>query len=255
MKKVHIWPFIINLIFAVSLMTAQDLEAERSIDSLTVEEAKESFDSVVDSLKKREKKHYTLRFGIDLSKPFMAQLNKDYFGIELVGDIRFFSEFYGAVELGNERKTQQSERINFSTSGTYIKIGFDYNMYKNWKGMNNAIYVGMRLGNSFHKQTLNEYEPYQINHYWNTEPISRGPLNKEYDALQSRWLEIVAGIKVKMFNNVYMGFSMRLNRLMNHKQPENFDNLFIPGFNKKTDENVWGAGFNYTLTYAIPIRL
>ena len=61
----------------------------------------------------------------------MAQLDKDYFGLELVGDIRLFSEFYGAIELGNERKTQQSERINFTTSGTYLKLGFDYNMYKN----------------------------------------------------------------------------------------------------------------------------
>ena len=67
--------------------------------------------------------------------------------------------------------------------------------------------------------------------------------------------KLVAGIKVKMFNNFYMGFSVRLNRLFNDTTPENFDNLYLPGFNKKTDENVWGAGFNYTLTYAIPIKI
>ena len=52
-----------------------------------------------------------------------------------------------------------------------------------------------------------------------------------------------------------MGFSLRLNRLMSDIRPDNFDNLYIPGFNKKTDENVWGAGFNYTITYAIPVKL
>ena len=58
---------------------------------------------VIDALKKRmEKKPYTIRFGIDLSKPVMAQIDKDYFGLELVGDIRLFSEFYGAVEIGIE---------------------------------------------------------------------------------------------------------------------------------------------------------
>ena len=61
--------------------------------------------------------------------------------------------------------------------------------------------------------------------------------------------------KVKMINNLYLGFSMRLNRLMSDTRPDNFDNLHIPGFNKKTDENVWGAGFNYTLKYAIPVKL
>ena len=37
--------------------------------------------------------------------------------------------------------------------------------------------------------------------------------------------------------------------LLNDKIPSNFDNIYIPGFNKKTQDNVFGAGFNYTLTY------
>ncbi|MEC7173038.1 MAG: DUF6048 family protein [Bacteroidota bacterium] len=246
MKKVHIWLFIISLFTSLCCTSAQEL----------VQEVKEALkEEVVDTINKREKKPYTIRFGMDLSKPLMAQLNKDYFGLELVGDIRLFSEFYGAIELGNERKTLQSERINFKTSGTYLKLGFDYNMYKNWKGMNNAIYLGLRIGNSFHKQKVNEYEPYQINHYWATEIIKNGAEIREQESLSARWVEVVTGIKVKMINNIYMGFSLRLNRLMSDTRPENFDNLYIPGFNKKTDENVWGAGFNYTLTYAIPVRL
>ena len=246
MKKVHIWLFIISLFTSLCCTSAQEL----------IQEVKEVLkEEVVDTINKREKKPYTIRFGMDLSKPLMAQLNKDYFGLELVGDIRLFSEFYGAIELGNERKTLQSERINFKTSGTYLKLGFDYNMYKNWKGMNNAIYLGLRIGNSFHKQKVNEYEPYQINHYWATEIIKNGAEIREQESLSARWVEVVTGIKVKMINNIYMGFSLRLNRLMSDTRPENFDNLYIPGFNKKTDENIWGAGFNYTLTYAIPVRL
>ena len=49
-----------------------------------------------------------------------------------------------------------------------------------------------------------------------------------------------------------MGLSLRLNRLLSDKVPENFDNIYIPGFNKKTEDNKFGAGFNYTLTYSIP---
>jgi hypothetical protein len=51
-----------------------------------------------------------------------------------------------------------------------------------------------------------------------------------------------------------MGLSLRLNRLLNDKLPENFDNIYIPGFNKKTEDNIFGAGFNYTLTYSLPLR-
>lgn len=186
MKKVHIWLFTISLTLTVSGLSSQEVVAEEALA-----------EEVIDTLKKREKKPYTLRFGIDLSKPVMAQMDKDYFGLELVGDIRLYSEFYGAVELGNEKKTQQSERINLTTTGTYLKLGFDYNMYKNWKGMNNSIYLGMRLGNSFHNQKVNEYEPYELNHYWETEIIKDGPEIREQDALQARWIEIIAGIRVK----------------------------------------------------------
>ena len=249
MKKVRIWLFTISLLFSIIWVQAQQSP------TVLLDQETNMTEKAIDTLKKREKKPYTIRFGIDISKPVMAQMDKDFFGLELVGDIRLFSEFYGAVELGNEKKTQQSERINFTTSGSYLKIGFDYNMYENWKGMNNAIFLGMRLGNSFHKQTVNEYEPYQLHHFWGSEIIKNGDQIREHDELQARWLEVVAGIKVKMFNNFYMGFSLRLNRLLSHTQPDNFDNLHLPGFNKKTDENVWGAGFNYTITYAIPVKL
>ena len=74
MKKVHIWLFIISLSTSIYWTTAQE----------PLEEIEEE---VVDTLKKRGKKPYTIRFGLDLSKPVMAQLDKDFFGLELVGDI------------------------------------------------------------------------------------------------------------------------------------------------------------------------
>ena len=76
----------------------------------------------------------------------------------------------------------------------------------------------------------------------------------DHSNLTGNWLEIVAGVKVETFNNVYLGFSLRLNKLLSTQKPENFDNLYIPGFNKVTDDNTFGSGFNYTLTYSIPLR-
>ena len=102
MKKIPIWLFIINLSVPYYSTNAQELVKKE----------------VVDSLNKRKKKSFTIRFGMDLSKPLIAELDKDFFGLELVGDIKLFNEFYGAIEIGNERKTQQSELINFTTTGT-----------------------------------------------------------------------------------------------------------------------------------------
>ena len=59
---------------------------------------------------------------------------------------------------------------------------------------------------------------------------------------------------LETFKNVYLGLSLRLNKLLSDEKPNNFGNLFIPGFNKVTDENTFGSGFNYTLTYSIPLK-
>ena len=57
MKKVHIWLFIINLFTPLCSSNAQELVQE-------LEEAVK--EELVDTLNKREKKIYTIRFGIDL---------------------------------------------------------------------------------------------------------------------------------------------------------------------------------------------
>jgi hypothetical protein len=58
-------------------------------------------------------------------------------------------------------------------------------------------------------------------------------------------VEVVAGLKAKVFDNVFIGFSLRLNRLVSNK-PGNFDNLYIPGFNRTYDGD-FGVGLNYTV--------
>ena len=241
MKITHIWLFIINFFLLSSSIYSQKNNQDEDL---------------IDSIKIKNNTTYTIRFGIDLSKPILSNIKKDdYQGIELVGDLRFFKDLYAAIEIGTEKKIIQSENINFTAAGSYLKLGLDYNMYENWKGMSNNIYLGIRLGNSFHKQTINEYDIYSKHHYWQEESTRESYEVGEKSGLEGRWLEFVAGIKVKIVSNFYLGFSFRLNRLINHVSPENFDNLYIPGFNKKTDENNWGGGFNYTITYSIPINL
>ena len=158
---------------------------------------------------------YGLRVGVDLHRLSKSFYEKEYKGLEIIGDYRLTQRFYLAGELGNEDKTVDDDRLNFTTNGTYFKAGFDFNSFENWLDMENMIYVGMRYGVSSFSQTLNSYKIY--------EP-----------------------------NNFYLGFSLRLNYLVSNKKPSNFDNLYIPGFNR-TYDGKFGTGLNYTLSYFIPI--
>jgi hypothetical protein len=209
---------------------------------------KDSTSTKKDSVKPKTER-YGLRVGIDLSKLTRSFYEKDYKGLELVGDFKFTRKHYLAAEIGNENKTVDDDQLNFTTNGTYLKLGFDYNSYENWVGMNNMIYVGMRYGVSAFSQTLNSYSVYYANTYFPKPIIESG---QKYDGLSAQWLEVVAGVKAEMFQNLYVGFSVRLNHLITNKTPDNFDNLYIPGFNRTYGGN-FGAGFNYTISYFLPL--
>lgn len=240
MKPLHMLRYIISIltIFVCSVSFAQD----EDLATPTV---------LNDTVPKQDT--YALRVGVDASKPLRMLLDDNYQGFEIAADFRLTKKFYLATEFGNEKKTVDEDQLNFTTEGSFVKIGFDYNAYENWFGMQNAIIVGMRYGYSTHKQTLNSYRTYQTNQHVDDVSVLTQTPGTEFSNLNGHWVEVVAGIKVEVLNNVYMGFSLRLNRLLSTKEPENFQNLFIPGFNKVTTDNNVGAGFNYTISYSIPI--
>ncbi|MEO0046718.1 MAG: hypothetical protein RL705_1909 [Bacteroidota bacterium] len=209
------------------------------------EETKNKKDSISPKMER-----YGLRLGLDLFKLSRSFYEKDYRGLELVGDYRLTRKHYLAAELGNEDKTVEDDQLNFTTKGTYLKVGFDYNSYQNWLDMENIISVGLRYGVSSFSQTLNSYDLYNPNHYFEDAPTIYP--NQKFNGLSAQWIEVVAGMKAEVFNNVFVGFSFRLNRLVTQKQPDNFENLYIPGFNR-TYNGDFGVGFNYTVSYFIPL--
>ena len=205
-------------------------------------------DSVVAAPIKTDR--YGVRVGIDLYKLSRSFYDKDYKGLELVGDYRWNKKYYIAAEVGNENKTTDDDRLNFTTKGSYLKVGFDYNGYENWLDMENIISIGLRYGFSTFSQELNNYKIYNSNPYFGeVPPIASG---QKFNGLTASWIEVVAGMKTKVFNNVFLGFSLRFNRLISNKQPGNFENLYIPGFNR-TYNGDFGVGFNYSVTYFVPI--
>ena len=103
------------------------------------------------------KNKYGLRVGVDLFNPVNTFFNDDRKGLELVGDYRISKKLYIAAELGYLEETTDEDFFNFTTNGSYIKAGVDYNAYQNWLDMENAIYVGFRYGFSTFSQTLNTF--------------------------------------------------------------------------------------------------
>lgn len=201
-----------------------------------------------DTIPKVEK--FGLRVGFDLAKPLRSAIEDGYSGFEVMGDFRVSKKFYAAVELGNEKKDWNEPYISTKTSGSYAKIGFDYNAYENWLGMENAITLGLRYGFSTFKQELVSYRVYTDNPAFPTQTIFDP---QEYSGLTAHWAELVIGIKTEILNNLYLSLNVQLKRKIKEDQPENFTNLYIPGFNRTYDYSEFSAGYGYSISYLIPI--
>ncbi|MNJ95201.1 hypothetical protein D3C87_129080 [compost metagenome] len=191
---------------------------------------------------------YGIRVGVDLSRLGRSLYQDSFRGFEAVADYRLTKKIYAAGELGTVDFTIDDDQLNFTTKGSYFKIGFDYNAYQNWLDMENMIYVGVRYGFSSFSQNLNSYKIYDKNGYFEDTVVYP---DKKYSDLTAHWGEIIGGIKAEVLDNLFLGFSVRLNFLFTDKKPDDFDNLYIPGFNR-TYDGTFGAGFNYTLSYFIP---
>ncbi len=203
-----------------------------------------------DSIKSSVK--YALRFGTDVSKFVKSALIDDYSAFEINADFKILKNLYIAGEYGNENRTLNETQLNYTVKGDYFKIGFDYNTYENWLNMTNSIYVGLRYAMSTYNNTLNSYSILNPDQYWQENNLKTTPIT--YEQSTTHFAEFLVGLKVEIIKNIYIGVNVQLKKYFENKTPNNFENLYIPGFGKTTEDSEWGVGFGYTINYQIPFN-
>ena len=201
-----------------------------------------------DSIKYKQK--YGLRLGGDLSKIIRTVIDDDYTGFEISADYRYSKNLYIAGELGTEEKTTSTEFLNSTAKGSYFKAGIDYNMYKNWLDMDNMIYSGFRVGASSFSQTVNSYTIFNTNQDFPQTTINE---SIDHSGLTAIWAELIIGIKAEVLNNLYIGLNAQLKGRITETEPDNFENIYIPGFGRTYDSGRFGIGFGYNVSYLIPL--
>lgn len=237
MKRQRISTFIISSFLLLSV-------------SLTAQNETETISEITDSISLQPRK-FGIRVGTDASKLVRTALDNDYSGFELIADYRFNRKIFIAGEIGNEQKEFVTDFLDITTKGTYFKVGIDYNMHDNLFPLDNMIYSGFRIGASNFSQTLNKGTYYTTNQYWQTQGTV--PELEDFTGLTALWAELQMGIKAEVLTNLYIGFNVQLKYLFSQDTPENFTNVFIPGFNKVFEDSSVGVGYGYTISYRIPL--
>ena len=199
-----------------------------------------------DSLKK-----FGIRIGTDLQKIIRSASSQEYNGISLNADIRFKESIFLFSEIGNEKKMVEYSSVDSEISGNYIKLGLQFKLNKDIIGLRNLIYSSFGFGISSFDQTISRYNIYNIysdlwGEFTNTDAIILENLN-------ANWIEIGFGVKTEILNNLFLGIELQLKNLIYQKNKNDIANFYIPGFNRTYESSNFGTGFNYSLTYLIPI--
>jgi hypothetical protein len=218
------------------------------MQSYAQESSTDDYVQVSDSIFFKDK--YGLNIGLDLSRIGQSFLDSDYQGLEISADYRYSENLYIAGELGNETSTYNEENIINKTDGSYIKLGVNYNVYDNWIGMQNLIYIGVRYGFANYSQNLQSYRIYTTDDYF---PSDMREVDASFSNLTASWIELQAGLRVNIFGNFYLGAHVQLKNMISVSEINNFDNLYVPGFRRTFDNSNIGAGWGYSISYLIPL--
>ena len=193
---------------------------------------------------------FGVRAGLDLNKIIRSATDEDYSGFSLRGDIRLKESFYVFTEIGNEEKVINSNYLNSSVKGTYVKFGVNFKLNNDIRTQN-IVYSGLSAGYSNFDQNINSYTIYNTHSIYWGESIINSPIN--LSNLSAIWIEFIFGMKTEILNNLFLGFELQLKNVIKQNNIQNITNFYIPGFNRTYDSSGLGAGFSYTVSYLIPV--
>lgn len=185
------------------------------------------------------------RVGMDLSRflmPYMQKGKRN--GWEIQADIPYKGNWFPTFEFGMQWFDDQRDGFRYKNNGTYARLGLDMNIVK-FESLNDhdILFIGARYGYSLFNQ---EAEDISISNYW-------GSLNSSVPSrtMNAHWAELVFGMKGELFNNFFLGWTLRAKFPVSVTSDPNIKPYIIPGLGKTTTD----VPFDFTVGvyYRFPI--
>lgn len=187
-----------------------------------------------------------LSLGLDLSRFATPLVDTTRFGWELSADYELLDDLFGVVELGSQSTRFQPENYTYRSDGIYTRLGVDYNYMKHVDSEStDKLFIGLRYAFTtyFHEAgNIIIYDP-----VWGD--FTQDAVERKF--LSANWMEVATGMRARLFNNFYLGWSARFRVKIWFQGDQVMQPYHIPGYGRG-----WAAsrmGFNYSLYYRIPL--
>ncbi len=186
-----------------------------------------------------------VRIGYDISRPGISLFSSNLFYQEASIEVDF-KDFFLVSEFGFEETNRPTP--GYKSNGFYYRIGVDANMIK-YDQSKNVISFGLR------------YAASQFQHEFNTtitDDFETRDINQQESGITASWFEVVMGMKVRIWRQLFMGYGFRLKFANSVKEDGLILPYEIPGFgrvfNDGREKRGVALGFHYALYWTIKLR-
>jgi len=240
---------IFNWFFSFLLLISSSALAQENVAGTDEDRLKKSEEPIQKGEPKKQKVFFErdLKFGWDMSNLLVGALSSSRIGFDFSVDYSLKKDLYGIIEAGINSYNETSDEMDYISEGTYFRLGADFKMNK--KELNpsrDIFYLGLRYAFASFEQRLENYQMYSD--YW---PNASGD-NVSFNS-QAHWAEAIAGFKVEIIKNIYLGLGLRFKFMIVQTGDKTLKPApYIPGFGKSADAII--VGFNYNIYYNLPIN-
>ena len=217
------------------LLVFAGVNAQKADEELTKEEKKLA-----------NKGNPGIAIGLDLA-PFINHLfANERFGFEASARYTVNKKWQAVAELGYENVDLNNDKMNYTSDGSFIRVGVDYNIFNVEEiGNNDNILLGFRYGAAIQEHSCPRYTITED--YWGSVNGSFSP-----STVGSHWGEFVFGLRSEILKNFYMGWSVRFRTVFSVAKDNALEPYSIPGYGRR--DRSTNMGFTYTLEYQLPFK-
>lgn len=189
---------------------------------------------------------YGPRIGIDMARVVYLFAEPAQIGAEFSLDAELFPNIYPLVEAGYNTISETGDLYNYTSGGTYARLGADYNVLPvKDRSIHHSVTAGMRYGFSIFSHRAEQI--HIPSSYWG-DYILDSYSNRH----TGHWLELVGGVRTEVAPNFFLGWSVRYKILLNPEMDDRVTPRLVPGYGHATEERVFGL--TYQVLYKIPLR-
>ena len=202
-----------------------------------------------DSLRRAYKRYPLLTdisIGLNFIEPVFMAFGQTYASADVNATFNMWNRLQPTIELGLGWAKVTPDGMNFTyraKPSPYVKIGANYNfLFKN--SPDYQVLVGLRLGYSTFGYDITDVNYHSG--YW-LEHIVFDIRGERSHAL---WGEGGVGLKVKLFNQLSMGWMIRYHGIFNYGKNDHSKPWFVPGYGPRSSS----LGFSMGLSYTLPLH-